>query len=263
MRTTVSKLGVIALAVLLAGCPLLKKLRGEPDADVTAEEDPADADTVTVSGTGAKNEKDVLRYANEEKIDDEDDVFDRDMAVRTFPRNGPIVITLPTGTRVTKIAKYFNTSILVVFDDPAEDGTKLMGWVPPAAFEDPAGKPHVKPPSKPKAVVTPKTDAGTPAAAKDAGATSDSDAGASPKDAGAPAADAGAATKDAGATPAPAGPGKADITFPLDEKGKCPKGFIPVKPLCRRSCTNDASCPRTTFCITGADNKKYCSTDKK
>src|SRR5690606_15837382 len=159
-----------------------------------------------------------------------------------------------------------------VFDDPAGDGTRLMGWVPPSAFEDPSGKPHVKPPPVPKpatakvdAGASPPKDAGASPAAIDAGGTPGTDP--PPKDAGAPAADAGAPpAKDAGApapTPAPAGPGKADITFPPDEKGKCPTGFIAIAPLCRRSCTDDASCPRTTFCITGSGGKKYCSTDKK
>ena len=269
MRTLGSKIGLLALAALLAGCPLLKKKSAEADAEADAAiaDDPAesvaDAATVEVTGTGAKNEKDVLRYAKEEKLDDEVDELEKDMTVRAFPNSGKEVAKLPKGTSVVKIARYFNTAVLIVFDDPSGDG-KLMGWVPPESFLE------VKK-SKPAATATAAPTAPQPTARVDAGAAVDpkKDAGAPvvdpKKDAGAPAVDP---KKDAGAPPPPPPPPAAtepkrtDITWPPTAAGKCPAGFTLVTPLCRRSCGSDAGCPRGTFCITKM-GKKYCSTDKQ
>ena len=76
----------VLFASVLGGCSLLKK---------KSADDSLDASTVTVGGTGAKNEKDVLRYGDEEALD-EVAVIGKDGAkVRNFPNNGPEIATLP------------------------------------------------------------------------------------------------------------------------------------------------------------------------
>src|SRR5512143_3848540 len=89
---------------LVTGCGLLKK---------KAAGDDLDAATVVVTGTGAKNEKDVLRYASEDKVADEAASIAKDgVTPRTYPGLGVVVATLPKGYAVTKIAKYFSTGVL-------------------------------------------------------------------------------------------------------------------------------------------------------
>lgn len=237
---------------LLGGCKSLLK-KAQQDAGTVAEEEPvADAATVTVTGSGAKNEKDILRYAKEEKIADEAATIGKDggVAVKTFPGNGMEVATLAKGTAVVKIAKYFSTGVLITFDDPAGGG-KLMGWVPPEVFASTAVAAATQTATANNvAPTTPK------AATVDAGAVTD--AGVS-KDAGA--ADAGkTATVDAGASPAsPATPGASVLVAQPDGAGKCPTGFALIGPLCRRPCTKDTECPRTTVCLaTAGATKKSC-----
>lgn len=234
---------------LLGGCKSLLK-KAQQDAGAVAEEEPvADAATVTVTGSGAKNEKDILRYAKEEKIADEAATIGKDggVAVKTFPGNGMEVATLAKGTAVVKIAKYFSTGVLITFDDPAGGG-KLMGWVPPEVFA-------TAPVAAATQTAAPNTVAPTTpkAATVDAGAVAD--AGAS-KDAGA--ADAGkTATVDAGAPAAT--PGASVLVTQPDGAGKCPTGFALIGPLCRRPCTKDTECPRTTVCLaTAGATKKSC-----
>ena len=156
----------VLFASVLGGCSLLKK---------KSADDSLDASTVTVGGTGAKNEKDVLRYGDEEALD-EVAVIGKDGAkVRNFPNNGPEIATLPKGTVVKKMAKRFSTAVLVMFDDPvAGDGSKLMGWVVPNVFDVAAPKPVWVPPKIVDAGV--KTDAGG-ATATDAGGAAKPDAG--------------------------------------------------------------------------------------
>lgn len=244
MNVLLRKSFVVGLAtVFLFGCALLKKKKADAGAD---DEPPIEnAPTVTVTGSGAKNEKDVLRYAKEEKVANEASTIAKDgTKVRTFPGTGAEVATLSKGTGVVKIAKYFSTGVVITFNDPSGDGSKLMGWVPPEAL----------------VVVTTPTTPTTPTAVPTAPKPVVFDAGA-PKDAGA-AADAGA-SKDAGA-PVDAGalpvPGKATLAVP-PVGDKCPAGFALVSPMCRRTCNADTDCPRTTFCVAGG-GKKYCSTTK-
>lgn len=242
-------LTLVLASTLIFGCSLLKKK------DTGIEDDPpvANAPTVAVTGTGAKNEKDVLRYKNETKVADEPATIGRDSTkAKTFPASGADVATLPKGTTVTTIAKYFSTGVLVIFDDPATaDGTKLMGWITPEALAAPA------------AAVTPIATA-TQAAAPvltapkqlvDAGPKLATGADAGAVDAGG-AADAGkAASADAGATPAAANAG---LTVPPLPGNTCPTGFVLVGPACRRPCSADRDCPKGTVCLsTGA--KKTCA----
>jgi hypothetical protein len=256
--TTTSGAGLVLACIVLAssfiGCPLLKKKAG---ADAGEEEvaAPADAATVEAAGLGAKNEANVLRYANETPLDSEPAVIGAAGAkVRSFPGNGPEVATLPKGTPVAKIAQYFNTGVLVMFDDPSGDGSKLMGWVPPKVFD-------VAAPVPTKIIVPPATrDAGAPlvhdggAAPKDAGAAHD--AGVAPKDAGAAHVDAGVAPKDAGAARVDAGGGGSALPQPPKGavavppvNGKCPDGWTVTSGMCRRKCAADAECPRGTRCL--------------
>lgn len=258
-KRLLSILAAFPVAAVLLGCPLLKK--SGADAGAEAEENVADAATVTVSGSGAKNEHDVLRYAKEQKLNDEPAVIAKDgVEVRTFP-SGAEVATLSKGTPVVKLAKYFSTGVLIRFEDP--EGGQLMGWVTPDAVVSPSSSTPTAT-AKP-AVVAPKVDAG-------GGTTKPTDAG-SPVDAGAPAdggklfiiLDAGAAAADAGKTaPVTADAGANGIPTPAagvlvvqPTGGKCPTGFTLMAPLCRRACKADAECPRGTVCkaVSGSTQK--------
>src|SRR6516164_8961451 len=125
MRKSAEKPALTLLALVVAttfvACPLLKK-QGD-DAGDTAP----DGATVTVSGTGAKNEASVLRYANETPLGNLPAMIGKDGTVaRNFPGNGPTVATLAKGTAVAKVAQYFSTGTLIMFDDPSGDGSKLL-----------------------------------------------------------------------------------------------------------------------------------------
>lgn len=235
-------LGLVLSCTLIFGCSLLKKKK-----DAGAEEDPpvANAPTVTVTGSGAKNEKDVLRYASETKIAYERATVGKDgVKAKTFPSSGADVAPLSKGTTVVKIAKYFSTGVLVLFDDPTTaDGTKLMGWIAPEALAAPTAAPTAAPVfTAPKVVV----DAGLKVATADAGVV---DAGG--------AADAGKATAvDAGGSPT-----STALLQVQPTTGKCPAGFVLVAPFCRRPCIVDSNCPAGTFCTTSA-GKKTCSATK-
>lgn len=258
MRRVSLFLASVFFASSLLGCPLLKKKKGGE-----GDEDPslADAATVTVAGTGAKNEANILRYANEEALDEVAVIGKDGTKARNFPGNGPEVATLKKGTVVKKMAKYFSTGVLVMFDDPdATDGSKLMGWVTPTSFDVAAPKPVWTPPKI--------TDAGgIRPSGTDAGGTSAVDAGGGgAKDAGGgtAAVDAGGggggtAAVDAGgggAIPQPK-PGTVAVQ-PIN--GKCPDNWAVHQNMCRRVCNTDAECPRGTKCKPGA-GKKVCTAD--
>lgn len=232
-------LASVLIASALAGCSLLKKK--------SADGDLADAATVDVSGTDAKNEKDVLRYAQEEAVDEVAVIGKDGTKARNFPNNGPEVATLSKGTVVKKMAKYFSTGVLVMFDDPvAGDGSKLMGWVPINAFDVAAPKPVWTPPKV--------TDAGARTTTTDAGGstTPTADAGGGAKvDAGGGTATVDAGGGGAGALPQPA---RGAVTTPV-VGGKCPDGWAITPPpgdgLCRKRCMIDADCTaqsRVTKC---------------
>ena len=219
----------------VAGCGFLKKKKPVDD-----DESITNAPTVTVGGSGAKNEKDVLRYANETLIADEPAVIGKDgVKAKTFPATGADVATIAKGATVVKKAKFFSTGVLVTFDDPATaDGTKLMGWIAPEAL----GAPAVA-----TATATATQVFTAPKVAVDAG----------PKDAGA-VADAGKAVVDAGG--GSTGPTALLQTNPI--AGKCPAGFALIPPFCRRPCNADRDCPANSFCTQSAGPKKTCSATK-
>jgi hypothetical protein len=224
-------LGSILLASVAAsfiGCPLLKKKAAEDDATV-------DAATVAVEGTGAKNEATVLRYANETLIANEPAVIGKDGATaRNFPGNGPVVATLAKGTPVAKISTYFSTGVLIMFDDPSGDGSKLIGWVTPKVFDTAAPAPTRTVVVPPRVVV----DAGAKTTVADAGSTGAKDAGGA------------APTPDAGGGKAPTipPPPKGAVAVPPID-GKCYEGWTVTEGMCRRKCAADKDCPRTTKCL--------------
>lgn len=229
-----------ALAFVLActfviGCGLIKK-KNQGDED----EPPANAPTVTVSGTGAKNEKDVLRYASETKVADEPATIGKDgTKVKTFPASGADITALAKGTAVVKIAKFFSTGVLVTFVDPTtSDGSRLMGWISPESL----GAPSAAGPTAAPASTAPKVavaDAGPKVVVADAGGVAAVDAGKPVVDAGGPVQSSGTITS-------------------LPIAGKCPAGMILVTPLCRRPCAADGDCPKGAFC-TSSGGKKTCS----
>lgn len=240
MRKRSSVMVGAVLAASFVGCPLLKKkpAEGEEDASATATA-PPDAATVTVSGTGAKNEANVLRYATETPLANEPAVIGKDNTpARNFPGNGPIVANLAKGVPVAKIAQYFSTGVLVMFDDPAGDGSKLLGWVTPNAFDVAA-----PPPAKP--VIVPPRDAGGPVVVvKDAGTAPVADAGTKP------------ATPDAGSSTVVFPKGL--VSYPPIE-GKCGEGYALTQSMCRKKCTADTECGRGLKCV-NKGGTKVCST---
>jgi hypothetical protein len=222
-------LASVLFASALVGCPLLKKKKGDDDL--------LDAATVNVSGTGAKNEKDILRYAQEEALDEVAVIGKDGTKARNFPGNGPEVATLSKGTVVKKMAKYFSTGVLVMFDDPiAADGSKLMGWVPINAFDVAAPKPVWTPPKVTDAGA--KTDAG---ASTDAGGSTTADAGGGGKpDAGGGGTGTDAGGGGGGALPQPE---RGRVSVPT-VGGKCPDGWAKTSTdgQCRKICKADAEC---------------------
>jgi len=241
MRGLHSSRSALAIALVvscsLVGCNLLKK-KGAAGGD-------EDAATVTVTGTGAKNEKDVLRYASEIKMADEPGIIGKDVTkARTFPASGAEVATLSKGTQVIQLAKFFSTGVLVLFTDPATaDGSKLMGWIPPESLAAPGAAAPTTTAAAP--VVTAVRPAGAANAAKDAGV----------------AADAGAAVVVADAGAAPAATGGAAITTIPGPGGSCPGGFVLIQPppLCRKLCASDLDCPKGSGAVCKpVSGKKVC-----
>lgn len=242
-RATRTVLALTASAVLL-GCPLLKSKKNADDND-----DPpiTNAPTVKIGGTGAKNEANVLRYATETKLLDEPATIGKDAKVREFPQSGKEIVTIGAGTPVTKLAKYFSTGVLVIFTDPStSDGSKLMGWIEPAALGAAPAVTPVTPVTpvntgpKPAVVVV---DAGTKPAAADAGGGG------------------GVAVVDAGGG---GGGGGGSIPLLLAQPGagnKCPAGMTLMGPFCRRPCASQAQCPANTFC-TAVTGGRACTATK-
>ena len=259
-------LASIVIAASFLGCPLLKKKAQPADAGDDADDLAAvvDAATVTAAGLGAKNEANVLRYANETPLPNEPAVIGTKGAkARNFPGNGPEVANLAPGTEVTKVAQYFSTATLVMFDDPSGDGTKLVGWVSPKAFDVTAPTPKTIPTPGP----TPGPTKDVVPARVDAGSTTTKDAGATTPDAG-----SATAAKDAGAAPkvdAGGGGGGNNSTIPQPPRGvmavppvngRCPDGWAVAESMCRRKCAADPDCPRNTKCAS-KQGVKVCTSD--
>ena len=181
----------------------------------------------------------IERNTNETKIADEAATIGNDgTTAKTFPAGGQDVATLTRGVLVVKIAKFFSTGVLIIFDDPTSgDGTKLMGWISPDALAPPSSTPPVATFIAPKVAL----DAGArPVATLDAGK-----------------ADASIAVIDAGA------PQSAGLLLQVrpDASNSCPVGMRLQGAFCRRPCISDAQCPKGTFC-TSANGPKSCASTK-
>jgi hypothetical protein len=219
----------IVIALSFVGCPLLKSKKSGDDLD---------AATISVSGTGARNEKDVLRYSAEIPSNDEVVSIAKDnVSPKTYPGLGAPVATLSKGYSVTKKATYFSTGTLILFADPATPGSTLLGWVAPEELAAPAA-------------ATSGSATTTSTAPKPTGTVATT-----VKDAGAAVVDAGAApTATASSGPAP---GPNTLVTQVGADGKCPTGFILNGNICRRPCANDSQCPPRTFC-----KVRFCSATK-
>jgi hypothetical protein len=152
-----------------------------------------------------------------------------------------------------------------MFDDPSGDGSKLLGWVSPKAFD-------VTAPTPTSTTTTTPTPAPTkdpvPPRVVDAGSTVTKDAGVATLDAG-----SNTAVKDAGAAPKPTvdagGGGGGASTLPQPPRGalavppvggKCPDGWAIAESMCRRKCSADPDCPRNTKCAS-KQGVKVCTSD--
>jgi hypothetical protein len=229
-------IATIATFSFLVACSALlkKKDAGDEDPDLSAL---LDAQTTQVTGTGAKNETAILRYANETQLGGLPAILGKETIARNFPGNGPIVATLPKGTIVAKVAQYFSTGVLIMFADPIGDGSQLLGWVPVTSFD-------VAAPPPTKTIVVPKLDAGPPKPQDAGGGTTPTtqDAG------GKPTADAGNNSD----LPADPDPKKLAI---LPTNGKCPSTRVLSESMCRLKCTSDATCPRNSKCVSKPGGK--------
>ena len=202
-----------ALATLL-GCPLRSK----------SDDGPVDAGTISVSGTGAKNEAQITRYPNETSLGGAPALIANNGTVaRTFPGAGVQVAILPKATPCGKIAQYGNAGTLVMWNDPA-DGLPMMGWVPNTAFQSGVAPSNIKPVTIPK-------DSGAPAV-QDAGG-GNTPTPPAVQDAGQPATD-----------PCP-------VSCAPGPNNQCPSNRKLDNGMCRPPCKADKDCPRGQKCNTG------------
>jgi len=235
-------IATIAVATFVLSCSALlkKKDAGDEDPDLSAL---LDAQTTQITGTGAKNETAILRYANETQLGGIPAILGKETTARNFPGNGPIVSTLPKGTIVAKVAQYFATGVLVMFADPIGDGSQLLGWVPVNSFD-------VAAPPPTKTIVVPKIDAAAP---KPDPNKQDSGTTPTTQDAGKP------ATADAGnPNDLPAETDKNKLAV-LPTNGKCSSIRVLAESMCRLKCTSDATCPRGSKCVSKGASSKVCS----
>ncbi len=130
MRKLLLTAAVLPTLLVLAGCPRKNETpeAGADEASVVAVEAGPVAPT-------AKNANDVARFGTDVAIANEQaKVLASFTQVHTAPRGGNVVTTLKPGTDVTKIASHNNDSFLVVFADPKDPSSQLMGWVGHEAF---------------------------------------------------------------------------------------------------------------------------------
>lgn len=127
--------GILALSFVVAGCnPLAKKADVDAgvDAAVTAA-DAVDAAPVPQPAVLATNQGDIARFPDESPIANVRATFMRAYNIRESPLAGAIILGLPKGAVVTQIAQR-TTYVLIVFDNPKQAGSQLMGWVGKDAF---------------------------------------------------------------------------------------------------------------------------------
>jgi hypothetical protein len=201
------------LTISLLGCRV--KTRGD---DAPA----IDAGTISVSGTGAKNEAQITRYPNETNLSSAPALIAKDgTIVRASPGAGAQVAVLNKSTPCGKVAQFGNAATLIVWNEP--DGTAMMGWVPSTSFQGSVNPSTIKP------VVVIK-DAGAPAV-QDAG-------GSTPPNP--------PAAVDAGGGGAPSF-GPCPVSCPA-QKDQCPAGKKNDNGMCRIPCKKTEDCPRGVSC---------------
>jgi hypothetical protein len=122
---------VPCLAVLV-GCPKKKEEAPAADAEVAPVAAAVDAAPALPA---AKNTSDIARFPAAEKpvADDDAKLLDFFSQVRTGPKQGNVVATLPRGVNPVKIAEH-QDCFLIQFPDPKDPNQQLMGWIPKAAF---------------------------------------------------------------------------------------------------------------------------------
>lgn len=201
------------LTTALFGCPLRSRSDDVP---------PVDAGTISVTGTGAKNEAQITRYPNETSLGGAPALIANNGTVaRTFPGAGAQVAVLSKSTPCGKVAQYGNAGTLILWNEPS-DGSTLMGWVPNGSFQGSVNPSTIKP-------VTVVKDASAPAV-QDAGGNSTPPTP-TVTDAGPPAAD-----------PCP--------VSCAPTNGQCPGGKKNDNGMCRIQCKTDKDCPRNVKCQT-------------
>lgn len=137
---------VLASAIVIAGCPLMKKKAPEDAGPALADLDAAAADAAPAAPADptadATNKTKVARYGDETKIAAEPATLLQGVAARSFPPNGDFIASLKAGTSVTKVALH-EDYVLVAFENPKNAGERLIGWVSPNGFKTPpaAGTP--------------------------------------------------------------------------------------------------------------------------
>lgn len=133
-RKSLHTMGTLAL-LYVAGCSSLTK---KPDVDAgaptsVASPDAVDAAPVPPPAVLATNQGDIARFPDETQLANLRATFLRPYNIRESPLAGAIILGLPKGAVVTQIAQR-TTYFLIVFDNPKQAGTQLMGWVNKDAF---------------------------------------------------------------------------------------------------------------------------------
>jgi hypothetical protein len=141
MRNLLRAAMAVSLVVAIGGCGLLKKIKGEGEADDAAvDPDTPTADAEDAAPTDppehsalAANEDDIARFPDETTLDSVTATVQRTSSVREAPLTGAVVMALGKDTEVVQVAEREKYS-LVVFTDPNDSSRKLMGWLHQDAF---------------------------------------------------------------------------------------------------------------------------------
>lgn len=140
----------LSLFGALTACDKIKDKLGlnkdlSPDAAVVAEADadvdaatamPAPTDTPALPSSAAlsaANVNDIARFPDETALEDVAVETKRSASVREAPQTGRVIVSLPSGSKLTEVAQR-ETYFLVVFDDPKDSSKKLLGWIHQDAF---------------------------------------------------------------------------------------------------------------------------------
>ena len=118
--------------------------------DAGAVADTVDAAPIPQPPVLATNQGDIARFPDEAPIANARATFMRAYNIRESPQAGTIILGLPKGAVVTQIAQR-TTYFLILFDNPKQAGTQLMGWVSKDAFSAviaDAGAPPTCPPGE-------------------------------------------------------------------------------------------------------------------